>query len=351
MTTVLGNQLPENAVAITEDVIAEAYARRPELLARFGVRGRALYRRDNLYHLSFLAEAVRSGEQALFVDYVVWARSMLSARGVPAELLIENLQLLREAICRHVPPGEAAAAAASIDASLELLPGLPTEPPSFLSPSSPNGRLAQDYLGLLLKGDRKGAAALIRHATGDGLALERLYLDVFQQSQREIGRLWQLNRITVAQEHYCTAATQAIMNQFFSRILETPRIGRRVIALCVAGDLHEIGLRIVADLFELAGWDCDFLGANTPAESLLGSLVEAPPDLVCLSVTMTFHVELVESFIRALRAREETRRIPVLVGGRPFSVAEGLWQRIGADGWAWDGESAVKKGTELARHR
>ena len=346
-----GNHLTAKAAAITDDVIATDYAQRPELLARFGERGRTLYRRDNLYHLSFLTEAVRLGEPALFVDYVAWAKSMLSSHGVPVEHLVENLRLLRTAICRHVPPDEAAAAAVPIDKSLQALALPGAEPATFCASASPHGGLALDYLTLLLKADRKGAAGLIHRAVGEGLPLQRIYLDVFQQSQREVGRLWQLNRITVAQEHYCTAATQAIMNQFFGQVLETPRIDRRVIAFCVAGDLHEIGLRIVADLFELAGWECDFLGANMPADSIFDMLTAAPPDLIAVSATMTFHLELVEEFIRTLRARPDIAHIPVMVGGRPFLIAENLWQRVGADGWAADAETAVARGSELVDGR
>jgi len=349
--TQLSEHLVEHASAITEDVIATDYARRPELLARYGERGRTMYRRDNGYNLSYLAEALRSSEPALFVDYVGWAKSMLTAHGVPVDLLVENLRLLKAAICRQLPDSETAPAGVIIDEALALLPALPAVPPSFVSDTSSNGRLAQDYLEQLLNGDRREAAALIHGAVRAGLPLKRVYLDVFQQSQREIGRLWQLNRVTVAQEHYCTAATQAIMNQFLPRILEAPRIGRKVIALGVSGDLHEIGLRIVADLFELAGWDCDFIGANTPAESIIDSLPKAAPDLIAVSATMTYHVELVEKFIRALRARADTRHIPVLVGGRPFLVTETLWQRVGADGWAYDAESAVARGNELVQQR
>jgi methanogenic corrinoid protein MtbC1 len=346
-----GSLLADKAAAITEEVIATDYARRPELLTRYGERGRAYYRRDNLFHMSFLVEAMRSGEPALFTDYIAWAKPMLATRGVPAEELAENLRLLRGIIYRHVPLEEAAAAAVPIDASLELLPTFPTEPPTFCVPDKPNGALAQDYLAALLRADRKGAAELIHRAARDGLSLKRIYLDVFQPSQRELGRLWQINRVTVAQEHYCTSATQAIMNQFFSQILETPRIGRKVIAFCVAGDLHEIGLRIVSDFFELSGWDCDFLGANTPAESLLASLAATPPDLIAASATMTYHVDLIRQFIASLRARTDIPYIPVLVGGRPFLVAENLWQRIGADGCGYDAESAIARGAELVQGR
>ena len=40
----------------------------------------------------------------------------------------------------------------------------------------------------------------------NGISVKDIYLHVFQSSLYEIGRLWQENKITVAQEHYCQYA-------------------------------------------------------------------------------------------------------------------------------------------------
>lgn len=343
----LAGRVLELGDSITEEVVATDYASRPELLERYGERGRPFYVRDTRYHLAFLAEAIAGGDPELFVDYVAWARSMLSAHGVHVEDLARNLELLKAAIERHLADDSAATATAPIDLALVQLPRLPAEPPSFISPEARNGALAREYLGLLLQGDRRGAAALVDGAAHDGTPLKELYLDVFQGSQRELGRLWQLNRITVAQEHFCTAATLAIMNQFYRTILATPRSGRRLVCCCVEGDLHEMGLRIVADFFELEGWDCDYVGANAPSGDLVATIERAPPDLIAVSATMTYHVEAVRELIRRIRARPPLAGIPVLVGGRPFLVSDGLWRQVGADDWASDAEEAVAKAARL----
>jgi methanogenic corrinoid protein MtbC1 len=349
-------RLATAAGAISDDVIARCQIHRRDpsssLPATSDERAtNANCRTDSLTQLSFLAEAVRRNEPALFEDYLSWARSASSARGVCGERMREKLRLLQGALYRHIPAADAAVAAAIIDTSLDRWSLPSNQPPTFLVPGAPNVLLARQYLESLLRADRKGAIDLIRHALHEGMPLKSIYLDVFQQSQRELGRLWQLNKVTVAQEHYCTAATQAIMNRFFNEVLETPRIGRSVLAFCVEGDLHEIGVRIVADFFELAGWDCDFLGANTPSAMLVDSLATSPFDLIAISATMTYHVAQIEAFIVALRARTDIPRIPVLVGGGPFLADENLWQRIGADGWATDAASAVRKGTELVEAR
>ncbi|MDZ7683911.1 MAG: B12-binding domain-containing protein [Gammaproteobacteria bacterium] len=281
----LAAPLRERTNAITEAVIEADYSRRPELLARYGERGRSYYKRDNDYHLSFLAEAVANEDSALFIDYVAWARSMLTSHGVLLEDLVNNLKLLKEAIQYQVIDQETVARAIEpIDLALEQLPSIADAPPSFMSSELRNGDLAEEFLQLLLRADRRKASELVSRAVDNNVPLKQIYLDVFQRSQREIGRLWQLNQISVAEEHYCTAATLAIMNQFYPAILKTPRRGTRAVCCCVEGDLHEIGLRILADFMELEGWDCDYVGANTPGLELLKMLEKAPPDLIAISL-------------------------------------------------------------------
>jgi len=72
--------------------------------------------------------------------------------------------------------------------------------------------LAQNYLDRLLKGKRESALELILNQAKAGVPVKEMYVQVFQPVQYEIGILWQTNKISVAQEHYCTGATQIVMS-------------------------------------------------------------------------------------------------------------------------------------------
>ena len=161
-----------------------------------------------------------------------------------------------------------------------------------------------------------------------------MYLQVFQRCQREVGRLWQLKQITVAQEHYCTAATQLVMSQLYPYLFALPKNGRRLAAASVGGELHEVGLRIVTDLFEADGWDTLYLGANLPAGGVVQAVEQHRPDLLVISATMTFHLRGVEQLIAQVRSSEACQGVKVMVGGYPFNVDPDLWRRVGADGHA-----------------
>lgn len=156
-----------------------------------------------------------------------------------------------------------------------------------------------------------------------------------------IGRLWQTNRISVAQEHYCSATTQLIMSQLYPHIFATAKKGRTLVATCVAGDLHEIGVRMVADFFEMDGWKTFYLGANTPHAGVIATLVERKADVLAVSATMPFHVEAVRDLIRAVRQHPTVGKVTIVTGGHPFNHDPDLWRKLGADGSAPDAQRAI----------
>jgi methanogenic corrinoid protein MtbC1 len=202
-----------------------------------------------------------------------------------------------------------------------------------------------------LQGERHQASKLILEAVDAGAEVKDIYLQVFQPCQREIGRLWQMNLINVAQEHYCSASTQLIMSQLYPYIFATEKIGKKLVATCVSGELHEIGIRMVSDFFEMEGWDTYYLGANTPLESVLKTIADQNPEVLCLSATMTFHVNQVAQIISRIRELEAgQQRLAIMVGGYPFNVAPGLWEKVGADACAGDAQEAVEVANRLLQN-
>jgi methanogenic corrinoid protein MtbC1 len=73
-----------------------------------------------------------------------------------------------------------------------------------------------------------------------------------------------------------------------------------------------------------------------------------PPQVLCLSATLSVNVEGVRQTIAAIRGTKKLERLPIIVGGRPFAVAEKLWSDVGADGTASDAGSAIALAEELA---
>lgn len=339
--------LDSERALLAEAVTARQYEAQPELAARYGEAGRSKCLQDANYHLSYLADSVAASSPVLFSDYIAWAKVMLSARGVPATDLSRNISIMREVVREKLPPELLSLIDEYFEAGLNKLPSVPADPSTLLEGAGAHTTLATKFLKLLLNGERHVASRLILDAVESGVAVKDIYLHVFQPSQRELGRLWQLNQISVAQEHYCTAATQLIMAQLYPQIFRTEKNGRKIVATSIGGELHEIGVRIIADFFEMEGWDTYYLGANSPTAAIVQAIADRRADILAVSATMTFHIRAVESLIATVRASGDSNDVKVLVGGYPFNLEPELWKRVGADAYAADASQAIAVASRL----
>ena len=329
---------------IAEVMIRQQYQRHPELAQSYGESGRRKCEQDARTHLEYLAQALAVAQPVLFSDYVGWARVMLGGRQIPVEDLVENLECMCVALQSTLPEPAAQMSVEYVRESLVPLASEREPLPSFLVEGQALSSLARDYLDALLAGKRQLASQLITEAVGRGVSVKDVYLQVFQPCQREIGRLWQVNQISVAQEHYCTAATQLIMSQLYPYLFAAERVGKTLVATCIAGDLHEIGVRMVSDIFELNGWDTFYLGANTPLPAIVQSVREQKADMLAISVTFIPNLALVQELIDLVRAAVSVK---ILVGGYPFNIAPTMWPEMGADGCAQDAAAAVELANRL----
>lgn len=328
---------------LAEEIADAQLLRMPELAQRYGALGRRRCIEDTTFHLRYLDAAVTLEDTTLFGDYIAWAKVMLASRGVGESDLLENLKEIRTALLAR----DLADAAAVVDTTIAALNSMPAAIPSFLAREGRFSDASRDYLREVLAGRRMRAEAILEDLIAEGATLQDLYLEIFEPVQHELGRLWQVNEITIAQEHFCTAAVQRSISGLYAKLFVGSAGRRRVVAACAGRELHEIGLRMVTDLLEINGWDTVYLGANLPIESVVGTVAEAPTALVAISVTITPHLASARALIDALRASPQTRSVPVLAGGYPFRLSSAIAARIGADAWALNASEAVTRAEEL----
>jgi methanogenic corrinoid protein MtbC1 len=325
---------------IVDDVIERQWAQWPQLKESFSEHQSRRMIDDVRHHLEFIASSLWFEQPVLLDDYAVWCKVLFANLNIPAEWFTGSLECIADTLDSHLPGPEAAIARVYIDGALEAFRSASTETTSFIIPGSALGDLARRHLYAVLEGRRADAILMLDGAVKDGTPVREIYLQVLQPVQREVGRLWQLHQISVEQEHYVTAVTQVVMARLNDRLDTGQDYGKTVVTACVGGEQHELGARMVADFFEMDGWDARFLGANTPNSAVIGAVRATRPDVLALSATMTSHVVNVAEIILELRADSELARTQVLVGGYSFNVAPDLWRRIGADGYAPDAETA-----------
>lgn len=325
---------------LAEKILNAQYSRQESISRRYSARDRELCLKDVKYHLSYLAESIEVDSISLFIDYVKWVGALLANLKLPPEDLMINMQCMKEVLTAETGKTFESLLLRYMDSAIAGLRIRSAETSGCLNKDSPYYGLASDYINSLISGDRETAMRLIMDALDKGVSVKDLYLNVFQNTQREIGRLWHENKISVACEHFCTAATQMIMSQLYPRIFTGARDAKRknfvVVAACAPNELHELGVRMIADFLEMEGYNTYYIGANVPPKSVIAALIERKADILALSATMTFHIKYVAWLVEEIKSSEKCSKVKVIVGGYPFNVDGNLWKTIKADGYASD---------------
>ena len=186
---------------------------------------------------------------------------------------------------------------------------------------TPIAEWSRDYLAAVLSGSRPRAIEVATAAARE-YPIEDLVLKVVMRAQAQIGQMWEENRISVLDEHVATAISQAVLAELYRITPRQPPNGIRVVVACVEGEIHELGARACADLLEVNGFDVLFAGATVPSRDLVELCRRAAPQLVGLSVTMSFNVPNLRALVAELR--EGFPELPIAAGGQAFRWHEGL---------------------------
>lgn len=319
----------------------------PELLKRYGVEGKQRCYEDAVYHLNFLNEALSMNHPEMYANYIIWAAAMLKSRNIPETDLCHNLNFVQQAIHEKMGSKFSAITQEYITAAKEKLKENSEESISYINDDNPLKKEVNAYLDFLLQGKRREATLLITEQIEQGVSIKDIYQFIFQISQYEVGRLWQCNKITVAHEHYCTAATQQIMSGLYQYVFSATRKGKTLVACSIAGELHELGIRMVTDFFEMDGWDTYYLGANMPDKQLTDALIEYGADVLALSVTLPTHVSKAAALIQKIRSNGDFPNLKIMVGGYPFITNPDLWKKVFANAYAQNADQAINRANEL----
>lgn len=327
----------EDMGPVAELLAAEAlqalYRRDPNLESRADSRFAQHAVKDFAHHFRYFSASGLMPDDEGLLDYLSWLKVLFDGLGIGDAGMIRSFECMDEVAAAFLAAGDAAEFSRRCRLAMERYPGLGGDSNRYRK-----GQLADPsanaFLAALLAGKKDLALGMARSLIEDGASVKMLYMNIFEPCLREVGRLWHTGAISVAQEHYTTAAVQYIMSTFYDRLFTgSVSNGKTVLAACAQGELHEMGLRMVADLLQADGWDTVYLGANLPVEALVAEAGRIRPHVVALSATITANLPWVRAAIKALRASEATSA-RILVGGLPFLVSRALWKDVGADAMA-----------------
>jgi methanogenic corrinoid protein MtbC1 len=177
--------------------------------------------------------------------------------------------------------------------------------------------IASDFLENLLKGNRANCSTIVKQYLALNPSIMDLYEEILKVSLYTVGLLWESNRISVATEHLATAIVEGILNEFFEQIISKKRYNKKVIVSCVENEQHQVGIKMVADVFEMNGWESFFLGTGIPTNELIKFIHEVKPDLLAISLSVYFNYTNLLRMLKTLK--NEFPTLQIIVGGQAFN--------------------------------
>lgn len=286
-----------------------------------------------------LAAAVRVNEPTLFARRINWLRRAFKARGADESALRSALESLRTALNQELPDTLKGTVEQPLRLALESLDASLEPEPRSLDGATPHGRLGFDYLAACLDARPGAAIELILKSLDGGMTPQEVYTRILLPAQREVGQLWHVGEVSIAEERLVSETTRELMSLIVNRFAPEADPSRTVLLASVTGNAHDIGLRAAADLFRLAGWHAIFLGADMPADEIAQAASKFDARLVALSASLTTQLRTLATAVESVRKLAGSSKI--LVGGLALEGSPELWKQMGADAYAQEIDSVV----------
>ena len=160
----------------------------------------------------------------------------------------------------------------------------------------------------------------------------------------EAGELWLPHLVLGAEA--LEAAVKVLEEHMAIEDLESTSRGTIVIGT-VEGDIHDLGLRIVASMLRANGFRVYDIGCDAHTLNFIEKAKEVRADIIAASSLMTTTMPFMKDLVEALETAGIRDQYKLMVGGGP--VTEEWAKAIGADGYGKDAAEAVRVAKELVR--
>ena len=180
-----------------------------------------------------LAAAVRIEQPVLFANRIEWLRRAARARGRGEAELKRAVVSLCSAVRRELPSNLQAAVAPSLELALAAFEGELPSAARALDAETPGDRVALRYLALCLEGKPQAAVELVLGELDRGVAPAVIYSDLLLVAQKEIGELWHVGDVSIAEEHLVSETTREVMALIVAKRAPLKPVGPSLVAASV----------------------------------------------------------------------------------------------------------------------
>jgi len=200
----------------------------------------------------------------------------------------------------------------------------------------------------IIEGDRDKVEELTRQALEQGIEVKAILNEGMIGAMDVVGQRFESGEMFIPEMIVAGEAMTRglnILRPLFKKSGIKPQ-GTVVIGT-VKGDVHSIGKSLASMMMEGAGFKIIDLGVNVSPEQFVNSAREEGAQLVGMSALLTTTMPLMKATIDALKEAGLLDKVKTLIGGAP--ITQEYADKIGADGYAPDAATGVKKVKELVQ--
>lgn len=119
------------------------------------------------------------------------------------------------------------------------------------------------------------------------------------------------------------------MNDLYYNMKQKKKTWYKAVISGVESEEHQVGSKMVSDIFERMGWDTFFLGGNTPLNDLISFIEENKPDVAGLSISVYFNMPCLIKAVEFIKGAFPDLKI--IIGGQAlYNKGNEIAEKYGA---------------------
>lgn len=188
-----------------------------------------------------------------------------------------------------------------------------------------------DYLNLkntllkkLMHGSDNDVHDYLNAQIDSGLTLLELYDKVASPAMADIGDQWASNKIGIETEHIASAKLTKAVIRLNTRYARDEKIGLHAVCASLEEEHHELPLLLVSGILQNHGWNVIYNGINMPYKSIINSVNNSKPDLVCLSATVFNDLSEMKNMLSEIHHVVNDSGSVLVVGGAAVKEIENI---------------------------
>lgn len=198
----------------------------------------------------------------------------------------------------------------------------------------------------VIEGQANVAVEKVNKALEEGIAADVILNDGLIAAMSKVGQLYEEGVVFVPEMLIAARAMDKALQILRPYLVEqgVKPLGKVAIGT-VKGDLHDIGKKLVAMMLEGSGFEIIDLGIDAAPEKFVDAVQNRGANVIALSALLTTTMPNMKNVVEALKQSGVRDKVRIIIGGAPVNQAYA--DQIGADGYAPDASSAVRKVREL----